>query len=131
MLRVAGAAVLLLSVVMLAVFPVAPGASERAGFISPVVGFELASEPEHVLGILGAPGRAPERPAAVAGMDLGNRIDFLFMIAYPALYLGIALLAAGARAARRPARQRPSGLAVRDVARRPAGEPRAPGPRRR
>lgn len=91
LLRVSGALVLLLSVVMLAIFPVAPVERNVPGFVSPVIGFELASTPEHVLGILGRPDD-PARPAAVAGMNRGNRIDFLFMIAYPTLYIGIVLL---------------------------------------
>jgi hypothetical protein len=90
-LRVSGAAVLLLSIVMLLVFPAAPVERNVPGFISPVVGLELASTPEHVLGILGHP-ENPARPEAVARMNRGNRIDFLFMIAYPALYAGIVLL---------------------------------------
>lgn len=90
-LRVSGAVVLLLSVVMLVIFPMAPVERNVPGFVSPVVGFELASTPEHVLGILGPPDH-PARAAAVAGMNRGNRIDFLFMIAYPALYVGIVLL---------------------------------------
>ena len=90
-LRVSGGAVLLLTVVMLAVFPAVPVERNVPGFVSPVIGFELASEPEHVFGILGRPD-APARSAAVRGMNLGNRIDFLFMVAYPALYLGIVLL---------------------------------------
>ena len=44
-----------------------------------------------MFGILGA-GDSAARPEAVRKMNLGNRIDFLFMIAYPALYLGIVLL---------------------------------------
>jgi hypothetical protein len=90
-LRVSGGAVLLLSIVMLAIFPAAPVERNVPGFVSPVVGFELASEPAHVFGILGQPD-APARAAAVRGMNLGNRIDFLFMVAYPALYVGIVLL---------------------------------------
>ena len=90
-LRVSGAAVLVLSVVMLLIFPAAPVERNVPGFVSPVIGFELASTPEHVLGILGHPENSA-RPAAVAAMNRGNRIDFLFMIAYPALYVGIVLL---------------------------------------
>lgn len=90
-LRISGAAVLFLSIVMLAVFPAAPVDRNVPGFLSPVVGFELASTPDHVFGILGAPD-SPARPEAVRKMNLGNRIDFLFMIAYPALYVGIVLL---------------------------------------
>ncbi|MCC6847459.1 MAG: hypothetical protein IT294_03075 [Deltaproteobacteria bacterium] len=91
LLRVSGAAVLALSVVMLAIFPAAPVERNVPGFMSPVVGFELASTPEHVFGILGAKDD-PARVAAVAGMNRGNRVDFLFMIAYPALYVGVVLL---------------------------------------
>jgi len=90
-LRVSGAAVLVLSVVMLLIFPATAVEQNVPGFVSPVIGFELASTPEHVLGILGHSDN-PARPAAVAGMNRGNRIDFLFMIAYPALYVGIVLL---------------------------------------
>lgn len=90
-LRASGGAVLLLSIVMLAIFPAAPVTQNVPGFVSPVVGFELASTPEHVFGILGA-ADAPARPEAVRRMNLGNRIDFVFMIAYPALYVGIVLL---------------------------------------
>jgi hypothetical protein len=90
-IRVSGAAVVLLSVLMLAVFPSMPVERNVPGFVSPVLGFELASTPEHVFGIVGAPGAAA-RPEAVRSMNLGNRIDYVFMIAYPALYVGIALL---------------------------------------
>lgn len=89
--RVSGAAVLLLSIVMLMVFPAVPVERNVPGFTSPVVGFELASTPEHVLGILGH-AEHPARPEAVVRMNRGNRIDFVFMIAYPALYVGIVLL---------------------------------------
>lgn len=89
--RVSGAAVLLLGIVMLAVFPMTPVERNVPGFVSPVIGFELASEPAQVFAILGQPD-TPARATAVTAMNRGNRIDFLFMLAYPALYLGIALL---------------------------------------
>jgi hypothetical protein len=89
--RANGAIVVALSLMMLAVFPAAPVERNVPGFVSPVVGFELASTPEHVFGILGRPDD-PRRADAVARMDRGNRIDFVYMIAYPALYAGIALL---------------------------------------
>jgi len=92
-LRIAGTAILILNGVMLAVFPARPVRENVPGFTSPVIAFELASSPAHVFGILGEPG-APERSAAVEEMDRGNRIDFLFMVSYAALYAGIALLLA-------------------------------------
>jgi len=90
-LRAAGSAVLVLSVILLRVFPARPVERNVPGFTSPIIGFELASTPEHVFGIVGRPGD-PRRDEAVRSMDRGNRIDFLFLLAYPALYVGIALL---------------------------------------
>ncbi len=92
-LRVSATAVFVLSAVLLTVMPSRPVTTNVPGLTSPVIGFELASEPAHVLGILGT-ADAPERPEAVRRMDLGNRIDFLFMAAYATLYAGIALLLA-------------------------------------
>jgi hypothetical protein len=92
-LRLAGTAVLLLSAVLLTIMPAGPVSENVPGFRGAIIGFELASRPEHVFGILGRPG-APERAEAVRRMDLGNRIDFLYLIAYPAFYVGIALLLA-------------------------------------
>ncbi len=89
--QVSGGTVLLLSVILLTVFPGAAVERNVPGFVSPVVGFELASTPEHVLGILGH-SENPARAEAVARMNRGNRLDFLFMIAYPALYVGIVQL---------------------------------------
>jgi hypothetical protein len=92
-LRIAAPAVFVLSLVLLTVMPSKPVTANVPGFRNPVIGFELASEPAHVFGILGAPD-APERPETVRRMDLGNRIDYLFMAAYSTLYAGIALLLA-------------------------------------
>jgi hypothetical protein len=90
-MRWSGGGVVLLTIVMLAVFPAAPVERNVPGFANPVVGFELASEPEHVFGILGRPGD-PRRPDAVRRMNRGNEIDFAFMITYSLLYAGIVAL---------------------------------------
>lgn len=92
-LRGSATAVFVLSMVLLALMPSKPVTANVPGLGSAVIGFELASEPAHVFGILGA-ADAPERPEAVRRMDLGNRIDYLFMAAYATLYAGIALLLA-------------------------------------
>jgi hypothetical protein len=94
-LRFAGLAVLGLFVALTLANPGRPVTANTPGFLDPVVGLELASRPEHVFGILGA-ATAPERPETVRRMVLVTDIDFLFLLAYPALHLGIAwLLIAG------------------------------------
>lgn len=101
LLRISSTAVLVLSVLLLRIMPDRPVTANVPGFTSPVVGFELASEPAHVLGILGGPD-APARAETVRRMDLGNTVDFVYMLAYPALYVGIVLfLAARGRVGRR------------------------------
>jgi len=90
-IRVAGTAALLLMVAFLVILPAKPVHENIAGFTNPLLSFELASKPEHVFGVLGRPGD-PGREDAVRRTDLGNYIDFLFMIAYPTLFAGIALL---------------------------------------
>jgi hypothetical protein len=89
LVRLAGGAVLILGAVLFAVMPKTAVRENVGGLQGAVIGFELATTPAHVLGILGQPGD-PARPDTVRAMDLANRIDFLFMIAYPALSLGIA-----------------------------------------
>lgn len=90
-IRVAGTVVLLLLVVFLALVPAQAVHENVPGLASPMLGFELATTPAHVFGILGAPGE-PARADTVWRFDLANRIDFVFMLAYPWLFFGIALL---------------------------------------
>lgn len=92
-MRVAGTAVVVLAVVLLIVLPAEPVSENVPGFFSAVVGFELASRPDHVSSILGELG-SPERAEAARRMDLGTRIDFLYALAYAAFYVGITLLLA-------------------------------------
>jgi hypothetical protein len=96
LLRVAGSAVLVLFVAMMSVNPGKPVEANTPGFVDPVAGLELASRPEHVFGILGSP-TAPARAGTVRRMVRLTRLDFLFLIAYPAFHLGMAglLLARG------------------------------------
>ncbi len=97
LVRWTGGATLLLGVVLFAVMPKTAVRENVDGLHGAVVGFELATTPAHVVGILGQPGD-PGRDEMVRAMDLTNRIDFLFMIAYPALSFAIArwLVARGA-----------------------------------
>jgi hypothetical protein len=91
LVRIAGSAVLVLFVGFQLVNPRRAVVANTPGFADPVAGFELASEPEHVLGILGPPGD-PARAETVRRMKLGTRLDFLFLVAYPAFYVGLALV---------------------------------------
>jgi hypothetical protein len=90
-LRSAGSAVLVLFLALIAIAPRAPVRLNPPGFTDPVVAFELVSEPEHVFGILGRPGSA-ERGGVAVRMRIITQLDFLFLLAYPLLYVGIALL---------------------------------------
>ena len=89
-LRLAGAVMMALTVVMLVVFPATPARRNLPGLQSPIIGFELARTPDDVAGILGDPG-TPERADFAARMDRGNRLDFGFMLAYAAFHAAIAL----------------------------------------
>jgi len=97
--RIAGGAVLALFLVFQFVNPRHAVVTNTPGFRDPVAGFELASSPADVLGILGQPGN-PGRADAVRGMRGGLYLDFLFLLAYPTFYVGIVvlLLARGALA---------------------------------
>jgi len=100
MLRIAGLVMIILSVVLLAVFPTAPARRNLPGIQSPIIGFELARTREDVAGLLGDPG-TPERAAYAAHMDRGNYLDFAFMVAYAVFHAAIALrLAARGRLSR-------------------------------
>lgn len=90
-IRVAGSVVLVLMVAFLIILPSTPVRPDPRGFSNPLLSFELASEPDHVFDVLGRPDE-PIRADVVRRTDLGNYLDFAFMIAYPALFAGIALL---------------------------------------
>ena len=97
LLRVSGMLVLVLAAVLLSTSPKKPVHANVPGFRDVVVGFELASTPDQVFGILGYP-QDPDRAATVSAMDLTNKIDFAFMIAYPLFFFAIALLLASRQA---------------------------------
>jgi hypothetical protein len=100
-LRFAGSAVLVLFVLGAALGPRAPVTENLPGFANPVTGYELAATPAEVFGILGRP-EAPGRAETVWRMERAIRVDFLFLLAYPAIYVGIGMLLAGRGAIARP-----------------------------
>jgi hypothetical protein len=88
-LRVAGSVALVLFVAFQIVNPRRPAVENTPGFRDPVAGFELASTPDHVFGILGRPGSF-QRGETVVRMRLGIWLDYPFLLAYPAFYIAIA-----------------------------------------
>lgn len=74
--------VIAMFIAMRGVFPQALAAPlPDARIDNPVLMFEFARTPAHLDHIFG-PAGDPERPARVAAMDAGNRLDFLFMPIY-------------------------------------------------
>lgn len=109
--RGVGVAVAALAVALIAVGPTSPVRQGIHGLSNVVIGFELATEPEHVFMLLGAPGD-PDREAAIRAMDRVNRLDFAFLLAYPALQLAIAAWLVARGLAPRPLLIAVAGLAA-------------------
>lgn len=77
-----GIPVVITSVILLIVFPSrVPKLPE--GFITPIIAFEFVRTPQEVMDLFGQAG-SPERQELVRAFDLGNRIDFLYMVLYTA-----------------------------------------------
>lgn len=72
-----GIAVALTSVLLMLVLPAKSGPMPR-GFITPVIAFEFIETPAEVETLFSG----PDAGAIIAAMDLGNRIDFVYMILY-------------------------------------------------
>ena len=81
-----GLAVLTLSTILIMVNPSQAG-QLPAGFSTPILAFEFASSPQEVLDLFGHQA-GPNRETIVARIDLGNRIDFAYMLSYTA-FLGL------------------------------------------
>ncbi len=81
----AGLVLFVMAIGLQSVLPLAMGPLPE-GMWSPIVAFELARSPAEVEAMFGAAGSA-ERGAWVAAMDLGNQLDFVFLLAYGAVLL--------------------------------------------
>jgi hypothetical protein len=87
-----GVAVIVMSIVLLVVFP-SKTASKVDGMITPVIAFEFLETPEEAYQLFGRE-PSPARDAMVAAMDLGNRLDFIYMILYTMFLSAFSTLAA-------------------------------------
>lgn len=81
----AGLVLFVMAIGLQSVLPLAMGPLPE-GMWSPIVAFELARSPAEIEAMFGAAGSA-ERDAWVAAMDLGNQLDFVFLLAYGAVLL--------------------------------------------
>jgi hypothetical protein len=94
-----GAAVILMSLALLAAFPPRAPAMPR-GFFTPVIAFEFIQDRQEVHALFGIPG-SPVRDEVVSRMDLGNRLDFVFMVLYGAFLFSFGMEACRASGKRR------------------------------
>ena len=79
---IVGVLVVLMSTALLFVFPSkAPGMPE--GFATPIIAFEFARTAKHVQTLFGPPD-SPERADMVRSMNLGNKLDYIYMVLYSA-----------------------------------------------
>ena len=75
-----GVALIAMCLILLAVFPAkAPQLPE--GFFTPIIAFEFIQTPAEVYLLFGHQGTA-QRQMMVHTMDLGNRLDFIYMVLY-------------------------------------------------
>lgn len=75
-----GIGVILMSLVLMAVFPTtAPWMMD--GFFTPIIAFEFIGTTEEVFQFFGSPD-SPEYDPMIEAMDLGNRLDFIYMVLY-------------------------------------------------
>jgi hypothetical protein len=79
-----GLLVIVMSVVLMTVFPnKAPSMME--GFFTPIIAFEFVQTPQEVFQLFGSTDSV-DRQKLIAEMDLGNRLDYIYMCLY-ALFL--------------------------------------------
>lgn len=75
-----GLAVIVMSAVLLTVFP-SKASRLPHGFMTPIIAFEFIQDKDDVDALFG-PADSPVRENTIRKMDLGNRLDFGYMILY-------------------------------------------------
>ncbi len=78
-----GLALIFMSIVLLFIFPARLPAMPD-GFITPIIAFEFVRTVEDVKTIFG-PEDTPARQAIIKAMDLGNKLDYIYMLLYSGL----------------------------------------------
>jgi hypothetical protein len=77
-----GICVIITSIILLAIFP-RHAPKLPGGFFTPIIAFEFIRAPQEVMDLFGQAG-SPEQQGLARAMNLGNRIDFLYMVLYTA-----------------------------------------------
>lgn len=77
-----GICVIMTSMILLVIFP-GRGPKLPEGFITPIIAFEFMRTPQEVMDLFGQTG-SPGGQDLVRAMNLGNRVDFLYMVLYSA-----------------------------------------------
>ncbi len=75
-----GVAVIVMSIVLVMIFP-SKAPLMMDGFFTPIVAFEFVQSADEIKQLFGPDG-SPEQKAMIQAMDLGNRMDFLYMLLY-------------------------------------------------
>lgn len=75
-----GILVIISSLVLMKVFP-SQAPSMPEGFMTPILAFEFAGSVEEVEALFGEP-QSGFRAAMIAAMDLGNHLDYVYMVLY-------------------------------------------------
>ena len=77
-----GVCVIITSIILIMVFP-AKVHKLPEGFITPIIAFEFIRTPQEVFDLFG-PAESPQHQTLINAMDLGNKLDFIYMLLYNA-----------------------------------------------
>ena len=86
-----GLGVIAMSVVLLVVNP-REAVAFPEGFVSPIVAFEFAQTVDDLRLLFGAPGSSAQQ-ALIADFNLGNQLDFVYMLLYGAFLAAFGITA--------------------------------------
>ena len=84
-----GLLVIGMSIVLMTIFP-AKAPSIMEGFFTPIIAFEFVQTPQEVKQLFGPSGSAI-RQEMIAAMDLGNRLDYIYMCLYATFLVSFSL----------------------------------------
>jgi len=87
-----GILLIITSLTLMKVFP-SQAPKLPHGFITPILAFEFAISRQEIENLFGKP-QSEYRKSMVAAMDLGNRLDYIYMILYSSFLFGFSITCA-------------------------------------